>query len=87
MFYFHGPPSSRLERRLFSDESLATRLRLRVIAMDRAGMGLSTFQKGRRLSDWPADVAALADALGIERFAVLGFSGGGAYTAACAAAV
>ncbi len=50
-------------------------------------MGLSTFQKGRRLSDWPADVAALADALGIERFAVLGFSGGGAYTAACAVAV
>ncbi len=87
LFYFHGTPSSRLEWRLFGGEPLATRLRLRVIAMDRPGMGLSTFQRGRRPSDWPADVAALADALGIERFAVLGFSGGGPYAAACAVAL
>ena len=87
LFYFHGTPSSRLEWRLFGGEPLATRLHLRVIAMDRPGMGLSDVQVDRRLSDWPADVAALADALGIERFAVLGFSGGGPYAAACALAL
>jgi pimeloyl-ACP methyl ester carboxylesterase len=87
LFYFHGTPSSRLEWRMFGGESLATRLHLRVIAMDRPGMGLSTFQRGRRLRDWPADVAALADALGIERFSVLGFSGGGPYAAVCALAL
>ena len=40
-------------------------------------MGLSTYQPGRRLTDWPADVAHLTEALGIERFAVMGWSAGG----------
>ena len=87
LFYFHGTPSSRLEWRLFGGEPLAMHQQLRVIAIDRPGMGLSDVQVGRRLSDWPADVAALADALGIERFAVLGFSGGGPYAAVCALAL
>ena len=52
---------------------------------DRPGIGLSTFQPGRRLLDWPADVAALADALGIDRFAVMGWSCGGPYAAVCGA--
>jgi pimeloyl-ACP methyl ester carboxylesterase len=60
---------------------------LRVIAPDRPGMGGSDFQAGRGFSDWPADVVALADSLGIERFAVLGNSGGGPYVAACAAKI
>lgn len=86
VFYFHGSPSSRLEPLLIGDEVLS-RLGLRVIAPDRPGMGGSAFQPGRRLTDWPADVAALADALGLDRFAVLGNSGGGPYVAACAAKI
>lgn len=84
--YFHGAPSSRLEPLLIGDEAL-TRLGLRVIAPDRPGMGRSDFQPGRGFSHWPSDVAALADALGLGQFAVLGNSGGGPYVAACAARI
>jgi pimeloyl-ACP methyl ester carboxylesterase len=48
---------------------------------------VSTFLPGRRVVDWPADLAELADALGLARFAVAGFSGAGPYLAACAAAL
>lgn len=81
VFLFHGIPGSRLLRH--PDDSVATALDVRLIVPDRPGMGLSDFKPGRRLLDWPADVLDLADALGIERFAVLGFSGGGPYAAAC----
>jgi pimeloyl-ACP methyl ester carboxylesterase len=47
-------------------------------------MGLSDFQPGRTLLDWPDDVLELATALDLDRFAVLGISGGGPYAAACA---
>src|SRR5690348_15789794 len=57
----------------------------RVITIDRPGIGGSTAWPGRTLLDWPADVAAVADHLGLDRFAVLGHSGGGPYAAACAA--
>jgi len=57
---------------------------MRVIGVDRPGMGLSTFQRGRTLLDWPDDVLQLMDGLGIERFSVLGGSAGGAYALACA---
>lgn len=83
LLYFHGFPASRLEAAL-TDEA-AARLGIRVIAPDRPGIGLSDFQPGRAIGDWPADVAELADALGLGRFAVLGVSGGGPYALACAA--
>jgi len=51
---------------------------VRLIAPDRPGVGRSTPQPHRRLLDWPDDVRHLADALGLERFAVVGFSNGGA---------
>jgi pimeloyl-ACP methyl ester carboxylesterase len=47
-------------------------------------VGRSTSRPSRRLLDWPDDVRALADALGIERLAVAGFSNGGPHAAACA---
>jgi pimeloyl-ACP methyl ester carboxylesterase len=84
IFYFHGSPSTRLEWRLFGSEALANKLNIRVIATDRPGLGRSEFQPGRRIGDWPADVVALADQLKLPRFAVLGYSGGGPYAAACA---
>lgn len=86
VLYFHGAPSSRLEPLLIGDEAL-THLGLRVICPDRPGMGGSDFQPGRRLTDWPGDVTALAEALRLERFAVLGNSGGAPYVAVCAAKI
>jgi pimeloyl-ACP methyl ester carboxylesterase len=87
LFYFHGTPSSRIEWQMFGGEQLATLLHLRVISIDRPGMGLSDFQAGRRLLDWPTDVVALAQELGIDHFSVLAFSGGGPYAAVCALAI
>jgi pimeloyl-ACP methyl ester carboxylesterase len=86
VLYFHGAPSSRLEPLLIGDDVLG-QLDLRAIAPDRPGMGGSDFQPGRGFSDWPKDVIALADALGLEQFAVLGNSGGGPYAAVCAARI
>lgn len=85
VFYFHGWPGSRLD--FAANDTAAAAAGLRVIAVDRPGMGGSDLLRGRRVLDWPADVAALADALGIERFAVLGFSFGGPYARACAFAL
>jgi pimeloyl-ACP methyl ester carboxylesterase len=82
LLYFHGWPGSRLEGRLGDEAARANGVRL--IAVDRPGMGLSDYQAGRTILDWPDDVAELATALGLERFAVLGISGGGPYAAVCA---
>jgi pimeloyl-ACP methyl ester carboxylesterase len=72
---------------MWGDESLLDRAGVRLIPIDRPGVGKSTFQPDRKLSDWPAEVVALADALGIKRFSVLGYSGGGPYAAVCAAMI
>ena len=80
-FYFHGHPGSRLEARL-AHEAAAER-GMRVIALDRPGYGRSPFQPGRKILDWPADVAEVADKLGIHEFSVLGASGGGPYALSC----
>jgi len=79
---FHGGLSCRLEV-AFADE-LCRELGVRLIAPDRPGIGLSDFAPGRSLLDWPHDVETLADALGLERFAVMGWSAGGPYALACA---
>jgi pimeloyl-ACP methyl ester carboxylesterase len=81
--YCHGFPASRLDAQLAHDAACEAGVRL--IALDRPGYGGSDFQPGRRMRDWPADVAAAADALGIRRFAVLAVSGGAPYGMACAA--
>jgi pimeloyl-ACP methyl ester carboxylesterase len=57
---------------------------VRLICVDRPGYGGSTFQAGRQILDWPNDLSALADALGIQTFVVAGHSGGGPYALACA---
>lgn len=82
VFFFHGLPGSRRQRH--PDDSIATDLGARIIAIDRPGYGLSDFQKGRTLLDWPDDVAQLADSLNIDQFAAMGVSGGGPYLLACA---
>lgn len=82
VFYFHGLPGSRLDTA--QHESMFKEFHMRIVATDRPGYGLSTSQHRRKVLDWPDDVVALADHLGIARFAVMGVSGGGAYAAACA---
>lgn len=82
VLYFHGFGSSRLIRG--PDDTTCERLGLRLIAPDRPGIGHSSAQPGRRLIDWPRDVEELADRLGLERFAVLGWSGGAPYALATA---
>jgi len=78
IFYFHGFPGSRLEA------SFLPTAHARLIGVDRPGYGLSDARRRRRLSDFPNDIAALADHLELDRFAVLGVSGGGPYAATCA---
>lgn len=82
VFYFHGFPGSRLEARLA--DRVAARLGVHLIAVDRPGFGLSDFKPRRTIFEWPDDVVKIADALGINRFATIGVSGGGPYAAACA---
>ena len=84
VFYFHGIPSCRLDCKMFSSPALLDDLGIRLIAVDSPGCEGSAYQRGRRLSDWPQDVAVLADFLGVNEFAVLGWSGGGPYALACA---
>ncbi|RAR03829.1 alpha/beta hydrolase fold domain-containing protein [Stemphylium lycopersici] len=81
IIYFHGYPSSRYEGKLWHS-SCATH-NLRLIAPDRPGNGLSTFQHNRRILDFPADVLALAEHLKIHQFYILGVSGGAPYALAC----
>jgi pimeloyl-ACP methyl ester carboxylesterase len=82
VLYFHGAPGSRLEL-VALDEAFTTG-GVRVITADRPGYGGSTPLLDRTTADWADDVAALADHLGVERFAVMGLSSGGPYTVACA---
>jgi pimeloyl-ACP methyl ester carboxylesterase len=57
---------------------------VRLIAPDRPGYGLSTFDPSRSYESWARDVGELADHLGLDRFAVVGHSSGGPNAAACA---
>lgn len=82
VFYFHGFPASRLEAELL--DAAARRVGIALIAPDRPGFGLSGLQPNRTILDWPNDVAALADALGLGRFSLLGGSAGCPYALASA---
>lgn len=85
VIYCHGLPGSRLEA-AFADP-VAERVGTWLIAADRPGFGMSDYQPGRTILGWADDVAALADHLGVERFSVLGVSGGAPYALACAFAL
>ena len=83
LILFHGFPNSRVFAAAF--DSVAREHGVRVIAPERPGFGVSDPAPDRRLTDWPADVADLADALDLGGFPVLGISAGGPYAAATAA--
>lgn len=82
VIHFHGAPSCRTALD-FLHEDFAER-GLRIVSPDRPGYGGTSPQPDRSLADWPDVVDELADAIGVDRFAVVGFSSGGPYAvAAC----
>jgi len=82
LFYLHGLPGSRYECQLI--DTPARNAGIAVIAPDRPGYGLTEPRQDRSLCAWTDDVASLADQLGIDRFSVVGVSGGGPCALACA---
>lgn len=86
IFWFHGTPGARRQvppsaRRLARSENL------RVIGVERPGVGQSTAHLYRSIAEWADDVDELADVLGVDRFGLAGLSGGGPYVLACAHAL
>jgi pimeloyl-ACP methyl ester carboxylesterase len=83
VFWHHGTPNiGTPPEPLFA---ASQRLGIRWISYDRPGYGGSTPRPGRRIETAAEYVAMVADALGVERFAVMGHSGGGPHALACAA--
>jgi pimeloyl-ACP methyl ester carboxylesterase len=83
VFSLHGTPGSRLGRH--HDPTVYERANVRLVTYDRPGYGVSDRQPGRRIVDAVADVAAIADVLELDRFAVMGGSGGAPHALACGA--
>ncbi|WAC54247.1 alpha/beta fold hydrolase [Gordonia sp. SL306] len=78
VFWLHGTPGARrqipTEARAFAAEN-----GIRIIGLDRPGVGSSTPHSYRSVSEFATDLGEVADLLGIDRFAVIGLSGGGPY--------
>lgn len=85
LLYFHGYPSSRLEPKQV--EEMVQRQGIRLIALDRPGFGLSSPQPDRCMLDWTRDVKHFVKGIGLDKFAVMGLSGGGPYALATAYAL
>ena len=83
VFLLHGTPGSRFAGQ--GDASAYEEVGARVITYDRPGYGGSDRFPGRRVVDCVVDVSAIADSLGIDRFAVIGGSWGGPHSLAVAA--
>lgn len=83
VFWFHGTPNIGTPPAPLADA--ATKHRIRWVAYDRPGYGTSTPRPGRTVGSAAEDATAVADALGIDTFAVMGHSGGGPHALATAA--
>jgi pimeloyl-ACP methyl ester carboxylesterase len=86
VFWLHGTPGARrqipMEARVYAE-----RRQIRLIGLDRPGIGSSTPYQYDTVFAFADDLRAIADTLGIDKFEVIGLSGGGPYTLACAAAM
>ena len=87
VMYCHGYPGNHRELEILQPFLEERSVAARVIALNRPGYGSSTLQPNRTFLDWPSDVAEAADQLGIDRFSVIGVSGGGPFALACAHAL
>src|SRR6201995_2947305 len=86
VFWLHGTPGARrqipMEARVYAEQR-----QIRLIGVDRPGIGSSTPYQYDTVFAFAEDLRTIADPLGIDRFEVIGLSGGGPYTLACAAAM
>lgn len=82
IFYFHGGQESRLSSGFMDDT--ASKKGIRIIAPDRPGIGLSSFQENRSFLDWAKDIEHLANHLELKTFSIFGLSGGAPHVLACA---
>ncbi len=80
LFWLPGTPHSRFSS---PNSKVAEEKGIRLLVAERPGMGISEPQPGRRIADYPRDLADVADALGVGEFYLAGTSGGGPYIAAC----
>jgi pimeloyl-ACP methyl ester carboxylesterase len=83
LLWFHGTPGARRQIAPQARE-LADERGVRIVSVERPGIGESTPHAYGALVEFAADVEKVCDALGIERFGVAGLSGGGPYALACA---
>jgi len=83
LLWFHGTPGARRQIAP-SARDLANERGVRIVSVERPGVGESTPHAYGAITDFARDVEQLCDALGIEEFAIAGLSGGGAYALACA---
>ena len=85
VFWLHGTPGARrqipIEARAYAEEH-----DLRIIGIDRPGIGWSTAHVYDDVLGWTDDLALVADTLGVADFHTIGLSGGGPYALAAAAA-
>ena len=83
IFWFHGTPGARTQIPPDAPAE-AGRRGFRIIGVDRPGIGGSSHHGKRTLLSWADDIAQLCDHLDVDRFAMIGLSGGGPYVLACA---
>jgi pimeloyl-ACP methyl ester carboxylesterase len=86
VFWLHGTPGARrqipMEARVYAEQR-----QIRLIGIDRPGIGSSTPHQYDTVFAFAEDLRTMADTLGIDKMIVVGLSGGGPYTLACAAAM
>lgn len=83
VLWHHGTPGGRRQIPLKA-RAAAERLGLRLVCVERPGVGDSTNHRYRCIREWAEDAAKVVDHLDEERFASVGLSGGGPYALACA---
>src|SRR5258705_4176709 len=86
VFWLHGTPGARrqipMEARIYAEKR-----QIRLIGIDRPGIGSSSPHQYDTVFAFADDLRTIADTLGIDQMEVVGLSGGGPYTLACAAAM
>ncbi len=84
VLWCHGGLSSRLDA--LSVGPAAEAAGVAIVSIDRPGIGTSVRRSEQSVADWPQVALKEMSRLGHERFAVAGWSAGGPYALACAAA-